>query len=312
MKKKKIVLVVGLALGMVGITGKTQAEDCAVYKLYNRNNQEFLYTTNPAEYHTLSALKQAWVPEGRGFKVSTTQEEGYRPVFRYFHPLKGRHVLTQNEAEGKILEAQGWRNEGIAFFAPAQGKEAVYRVRNEAGSYRYPADKATKDALLAQGWHLDGVAWTQALQRETPHHFEHSGSPALPQVPEGFASIVPLPNSSHYGTDNYPWGQCTWYVYNRAQELGIHYSLTMGNGGDWQKAPGYTVTQTPQEGCAVSFSPGQAGADATYGHVAFVEQVRSDGSILISESNVKGLGVVSYRTFSAQEAHQFHYVIGRS
>lgn len=143
MKKKKIVLTLGLALGMVSITGKTQAEECAVYKLYNRNNQEFLYTTNPAEYHTLSALKQAWVPEGRGFKVSTTQEEGYRPVFRYFHPLKGKHILTQNEAEAKTFEAQGWRNEGIAFFAPAQGKEEVYRVKNEAGSYRYPADKAT-------------------------------------------------------------------------------------------------------------------------------------------------------------------------
>ena len=46
------------------------------------------------------------------------------------------------------------------------------------------------------------------------------------------------------------------------------------------------------------------------GHIAFVEQVKSDGSILISESNVKGLGVVSYRTFDAETAKQFTYVIG--
>ncbi|CAD0164832.1 protein of unknown function [Streptococcus thermophilus] len=41
-----------------------------------------------------------------------------------------------------------------------------------------------------------------------------------------------------------------------------------------------------------------------------MEQVQSDGSILISESNVKGLGVVSYRTFDAETAKQFTYVIG--
>ena len=47
------------------------------------------------------------------------------------------------------------------------------------------------------------------------------------------------------------------------------------------------------------------------GHIAFVEQVKSDGSILISESNVKGLGVISYRTFDAETAKQFTYVIGK-
>ncbi|MBW1570702.1 CHAP domain-containing protein, partial [Streptococcus sp. SPC0] len=55
----------------------------------------------------------------------------------------------------------------------------------------------------------------------------------------------------------------------------------------------------------------QAGADPTYGHIAFVEQVKSDGSILISETNTKGLGVVSYRTFDKATANQFTYVIGK-
>ena len=75
--------------------------------------------------------------------------------------------------------------------------------------------------------------------------------------------------------------------------------------------PGYQTTHTPTEHSALSFSPGQAGADPTYGHVAFVEQVKSDGSILISESNVKCLGVVSYRTFDSKTTKQFTYVIGQ-
>ena len=46
-------------------------------------------------------------------------------------------------------------------------------------------------------------------------------------------------------------------------------------------------------------------------YLYLVEQVKSDGSILISESNVRGLGVISYRTFDAETAKQFTYVIGK-
>ncbi|MFU1862315.1 CHAP domain-containing protein, partial [Enterococcus faecium] len=49
--------------------------------------------------------------------------------------------------------------------------------------------------------------------------------------------------------------------------------------------------------------------DNTYGHVAFVEKVFKDGSILISEMNVKGLNVVSTRTISADETHLMNYIV---
>lgn len=130
-------------------------------------------------------------------------------------------------------------------------------------------------------------------------------------VPAGFEVSDPPPNTS-FPSDPYPWGQCTWYVYGRALQFGIEFSPEMGNGGDWQYDSGYEVTTTPTLHAAVSFSPGQAGAIAPYGHVAFVEQVKSDGSILISQSNANGqLGIVSYQVFTASEASQFHYVIGK-
>ena len=56
------------------------------------------------------------------------------------------------------------------------------------------------------------------------------------------------------------------------------------------------------------FAPGQANADGTYGHVAVLEKINADGSIEISESNAKGLGVISTRTFSAAEAGKLQYV----
>ena len=85
----------------------------------------------------------------------------------------------------------------------------------------------------------------------------------------------------------------------------------MGNGGDWKYKAGFETTNTPIEHSAMCFPPGMGGSDPTYGHIAFVEQVKSDGTVLISESNAKGLGVVSYRVFDAVTAKQFTYVLGK-
>lgn len=136
-----------------------------------------------------------------------------------------------------------------------------------------------------------------------------SGGTTSSSVPNGFKLSKAI-DTSGYTSATYHWGQCTWYVYNRAAQFGISFGPYMGNGGDWRLKPGYTVSNKPEIGDALSFAPGQAGAIDFYGHVAFVEDVRPDGSILISESNFQGLGVVSYRVFDAASASQFSYVKG--
>ncbi|RLV16410.1 CHAP domain-containing protein [Streptococcus iniae] len=144
---------------------------------------------------------------------------------------------------------------------------------------------------------------------EIPAELRVQASASLASVPVGY-KLSKLNRVIDYISSTYAWGQCTWYVYNRGQELGYQFDAYMGNGGDWKMKPGYGVTHKAEVGYAVSFSPGQAGADPTYGHVAIVEEVKKDGSILISESNALGLGVVSYRTFTAAEAAQLTYVVG--
>lgn len=179
--------------------------------------------------------------------------------------------------------------------------------------------KSTTEEMRAK-WERGGVGTTEKRQAHAQYWYDlltnpdfggGSGSPGA-TVPEGFSATKPYPNIPGYPKESsYPWGQCTWFVFYRAQQLGIQFSPFMGNGGDWQNKVGYEVTSTPTKHAALSFSPGQAGADTTYGHVAFVEQVRSDGSILVSEANVVGLGVLDYRSFTKEEAKQFHYVIGK-
>lgn len=113
---------------------------------------------------------------------------------------------------------------------------------------------------------------------------------------------------------NYPQGQCTWYVYHRMAQYNVHIAKDMGNASDWSYnalTKGYKVTDTPEPHNAIVFQPNQLGADRYYGHVAFVEKVNDDGSIVISETNVKGLGVISYRTIDANTAKQLDYITGQ-
>lgn len=73
--------------------------------------------------------------------------------------------------------------------------------------------------------------------------------------------------------------------------MGIGTPSYLHNGGEWYlTAPSYglRVDHNPQVGAAISFLPGQDGADGEYGHVGVVEAVYGDGTFLISEMNWGG------------------------
>ena len=124
----------------------------------------------------------------------------------------------------------------------------------------------------------------------TPQQPSNPVQPSQPSPPS-------VPSTTGQGTHNgdygnmYPAGQCTWYAYNRRAEMGIGTPSYLHNGGEWYlTAPAYglRVDHSPQVGAAISFLPGQDGADGSYGHVAVVEAVYGDGTFLISEMNWGG------------------------
>lgn len=123
-------------------------------------------------------------------------------------------------------------------------------------------------------------------------------------------------STAHYTSASYSYKQCTWWAYNRARDFGIYYGETMGNGSAWQFQGGYRVSSTPVLHSVISFNAGQTlhngqwYADPVYGHVAFVEGVYEDGSILISESGTNLEGEYQTQRISAQEANTLTYVLG--
>jgi surface antigen len=102
-------------------------------------------------------------------------------------------------------------------------------------------------------------------------------------------------------------GECAWYAYYRAQEILLNSTGSKGNvqsanGGEFCQAnKSYYKESTdptkPKVGALISWSSSQ------YGHVAVVEQVNSDGSIVISEGG-NGFGASGDRNYLSYVGHE--------
>ena len=99
---------------------------------------------------------------------------------------------------------------------------------------------------------------------------------------------------SGYGLPN-----CTCYAFGRFWEItgGAMPKLSWGNAEDWYgKADGYARGKTPKLGAVICWRKGVAGNNSDgAGHVAIVEQINDDGSIITSESGW-GASSVFWRT----------------
>ncbi len=108
--------------------------------------------------------------------------------------------------------------------------------------------------------------------------------------------------------NKYAWGNCTWYAYERREQMGHPVGSYWGNAKTWAyyaAQDGYVVNRTPAAGAVLVDSSGY------FGHVAVVESVAANGDITISEMNnyaYGGFGVVDRRTISAGQATAYQYI----
>lgn len=218
-------------------------------------------------------------------------------------------------ATGATALAVANPSNGVSPYLASSSSTSTVQVSGETGS---TTNTVSRSELRTELTTVESGEWSLGSSDLDVNLMSRSAS-SIPAVAalmdEDYEDLPSTFNANHSTGDSgnaYPWGQCTWYVYQRRAELGLPTASHFGNGGQWGStaaAMGYWVDHTARhQGDIISFLPGQANADWYYGHVAVVEKINKDGSIEISESNVKGLGVISTRTFTAKEAAQFTYI----
>lgn len=170
MEKKKqclfqLAVALGIALLLLAVPQAVQAEEQAqastayvtMYRLYNPNSGEHLYTKDSNEVSVLTKI--GWKKEGEAWKAAKSGTA----VYRLYNPNNGDHHYTLDKNEYNTLGKIGWRKEGVAWYSDSNKGVAVYRLFNPsqtgAGSHHYTTDKNEYKVLKTKGWNQEGISW---------------------------------------------------------------------------------------------------------------------------------------------------------
>jgi hypothetical protein len=124
-----------------------------VYRLYNKNNGQHMFTTSKSEKSALA--KSGWTDEGIGWRSSDTGNI----VYRLYNPNTGDHMFTVSFSEAQSLTKSGWTYEGSNFAAARKGNK-VYRLYNSNnGQHTFTTSTDELNSLVNVGWKNEGTAF---------------------------------------------------------------------------------------------------------------------------------------------------------
>ena len=131
-----------------------------VYRAYNPNNGEHLYTLDEKEYKHVASV--GWDAEGVAFMAE--EEKNGQALYRVYNPNSGLHHYTLDEKEKNTLVSLGWRDEKVAWYTSKKPQSApVFRVYNpNDGNHHYTMNKQEKDFLVSFGWQDERLAFRTA------------------------------------------------------------------------------------------------------------------------------------------------------
>lgn len=137
--------------------------DLGVYRLYNPNTGEHIFTTQVFEKCNL--VKLGWNDEGIAFssvRKFENVENGSVPVYRLYDGSSHLYTIENNEVS--VLTKNGWKNEGVAFYAFSSGgnsRKPAYRLYNKkSGLHHWTVDVFESNVLQDIGWELEDVAFS--------------------------------------------------------------------------------------------------------------------------------------------------------
>ena len=206
---------------------------------------------------TTTSLRQPVVIRGTGKKSPGTMR-----------PPKGRSWVIASSTLGALLAIT--LITGFIVFPLATGNRNVFGFfqagpthvqSNPAGS---SGDVIAQEATTTACLHTDGC---QPGYTNTNTGPTYTGSGVFP--------------------DRFAYGECTYWADYRYHQMTGYYVDWIGNAWQWKYgaiAAGWIVSTTPHYPSIIVLQPGVQGA-SYYGHVAVVEKINPDGSVLTSNMN---------------------------
>lgn len=136
-------------------TGGSTSQTSPVYRLYNPNSGEHLYTLNSGERDTLP--KYGWKYEG----VSWLAPNQGTAVYRLYNPYSGDHLYASSWGEINNLTRIGWKYEGVSFYSG--GPKNILRLFNpneKIGTHHFTLSIEEKNYLVTLGWKYEGKCFS--------------------------------------------------------------------------------------------------------------------------------------------------------
>lgn len=162
-----VVCLIGVVFFSSGV--EAEAANVPVYRVYNANNSDHLYTT---DYHEKSYLISiGWQDEGIGWYALDYSSGTGAGINCMYNPNSGEHLYTCSFYEIAGLRNLGWIDQGRKFYgAPVmttQERVPVHRLFNpNAGnkaSHVYTTNQDEAIYLKNNGWIDDGIVfWVAA------------------------------------------------------------------------------------------------------------------------------------------------------
>lgn len=101
--------------------------------------------------------------------VTVTEAAKTVTIWRVYNEWTGEHIFTPDRSEYVGLGNSGWKQEGIAWTAPATSDTPVYRLYNEwSGDHHYTKDYSEYQAMGRNGWKQENIAFYSAGEDQLP------------------------------------------------------------------------------------------------------------------------------------------------
>lgn len=95
--------------------------------------------------------------------LSSTQSGLEQYIYRAYNPGNGEHLFTVDSSEYLYLtQKAGWKAEGAAWVAPADGKEMIRLYNPNTGEHHYTGNPKEIAVLEKAGWQNEGKKWCSA------------------------------------------------------------------------------------------------------------------------------------------------------